>query len=109
VPDILRLYWGPIVGFVIFLVAVLMTWMIARRHLNDWNITQAQEMKVRKYRNTVLIIITVIFALGILNSLSVNRMDRSTIDRSDVKKQQQDFENRHQKPDTNNTTQGGSH
>ncbi len=106
--DILRLYWGQIAGFIIFIIAVFAIWKIFSRHLSEIGITPEQERRVRKWRNSIILILTVVVVLGILNSLSVNRVNRSIIDRSGVDEQQQEFEKRHRQADTSNSGQGGS-
>ncbi len=90
--DFLRLYLGQIVAVILFIfITVFVTARVKRYAPTD------EKEKINKIRNVILWIILVGFGIYLFYSSSVNLTPRKVIDRNEVNKQQQDFEQRHTK------------
>lgn len=89
--DFLRLYHTSLLGTLFFLVVIIVLAAVLIPRLPDENRRAGR-------RATFVLCLAVLFvgALALLASMSVNQTPRGVLDRSDVEKQQERFEERHQ-------------
>jgi len=92
--DYLRLYLIQIVALIITVVIIIAVAFAVKRYAP---MDEGERRIVNRVRNILIVIILFGFGLYLFSSGSVNVTPRKVIDRSEINKQQQEFEKRNTK------------
>lgn len=90
-----RLIMGPGIGTAISIIVILLLAWLAIRWIPDSEDAMSIKKWIRRGRNVLIAFACIGFIIFVVNAASVNLTPRSVIDRDDVNKQQEEFENRH--------------